>query len=358
MLTSIEKYRYARQINLQPVGVAGQEKLKQAKVLVIGCGGLGCPVLSYLTGTGIGTIGIADHDVVDESNLHRQILFETGLLGLKKVECAKEKLNRQNPNVEILCFPFSINDENASEIIEQFDIIIDGSDNIETRYLVNDICVKKNKPLIYGAIYKFEGQVSVFNYKNGPTYRCLFPEPPNTAPDCREAGVLPVLPGVIGTLMATEAIKIVLDLGEILSGKLLLYNALNSSFSTVKFEKNTNQDELFIQPESSQITCQSNENFFTQLDESTFLNKMKTNAVFLDVRELWEEPQIECLNLLRIPLDQIENRINEIPQNEEIVVFCQSGGRSKMAIHLLNRSYGFTNLFNLEKGLNAFHIES
>lgn len=358
MLITAEKYRYARQINLQSVGVSGQEKLKLAKVLVIGCGGLGCPVLSYLTGAGIGTLGIADHDTVDESNLHRQILFDAGQLGLKKVDCVKEKLNRQNPYVKIVSYPFSVTSENAAEIIKQYDLVIDGSDNIETRYLVNDICVQENIPFVYGAIYKFEGQVSVFNYKNGPTYRCVFPEPPLTAPDCHEAGVLPVLPGVIGTLMANEALKIVLELGEILSGKLMLYNALNMSFSFINFERKANDPEFFIQPDSAKLSCEENRDVFFQINSDLFFEKMKTKTVFLDVRELWEEPQIECENLLRIPLDQIEIRINEIPRNQELVVFCQSGGRSLQAIQLLNKMFGYTNMYNLEKGLNACQIES
>ena len=222
--------RYARQIALNEVGESGQQKLLNAKVLVIGAGGLGCPALQYLAAAGVGTIGIVDGDTVDESNLQRQILYTTSDLGSLKVEVAKERLNALNPAVSITIYPENLHAENAMEIIQDYDLVMDGTDNLAARYLVNDACVKLNKPFVYGAIHKFEGQVSVFNFNGGPTYRCLFPENPqqNQIPNCEELGVLGVLPGVIGTLQATEINKLILVVVEPLSGKLKINNILTN----------------------------------------------------------------------------------------------------------------------------------
>jgi len=219
-LGEAEKNRYSRHILLDKVGLAGQEKLKSAKVLVIGAGGLGCPILQYLTAAGVGTIGIIDFDVVDETNLQRQILFNVDDVGKSKAQCAQVHLSKQNPFVNFQVYNERINTQNALELFNQYDIIVDGTDNFSTRYLVNDSCVIANKPLVYGAIFKFEGQVAVFNYNNGPTYRCLFPEPPKagSVPNCSDVGVMGVLPGLIGTQQANETIKIILQIGEVLSG--------------------------------------------------------------------------------------------------------------------------------------------
>ncbi len=230
--------RYNRQILLEEVGKYGQEKLSRAKVLVVGAGGLGCPALQYLSAAGVGTIGIVDGDYVSLSNLHRQILYTTKDVNRLKVECAKKRLQSQNPEVEVITFPFPIVGKNAKEIISQFDIVLDGTDQIHTRYMLNDACVLLDKSLVYGAIHKFEGQVSVFNYKAGPTYRDLFPTPPlpESVPTCNEVGVLGILPGMVGITQANEVLKIILGYGEVLSGKLWMYNAKNNSTQKIEFE--------------------------------------------------------------------------------------------------------------------------
>src|ERR1035437_5209301 len=237
MLTKEEINRYSRHIIMPEIGIEGQEKLKQAKVLVVGAGGLGCPVLQYLTAAGVGIIGIVDDDIVDETNLQRQVLYNKEETGKQKADVAAKKLKLQNQNVHLISHILHLTSANALEIISHYDLVIDGSDNFPTRYLVNDACVMLNKPLVFGSIFKFEGQVSVFNYKNGPTYRCLFPEPPIDSPNCAEIGVLGVLPGIIGTLMANEALKIILGIGEILSGKLFVLDALNFQTQIISFEK-------------------------------------------------------------------------------------------------------------------------
>ena len=230
--------RYNRQILLEEVGEHGQEKLNHAKVLVIGAGGLGCPALQYLAAAGVGTIGVVDGDYVSLSNLHRQILYTTNDVNHLKVECAKKRLQSQNPEVEIITFPFPIVGRNAEEMIRQFDIVLDGTDQIHTRYMLNDACVLLDKPLVYGAIHKFQGQVSVFNYKGGATYRDLFPTPPTpeSVPTCNEVGVLGILPGMVGITQANEVLKIILGYGEVLSGKLWMYNAKNNSTQKIEFE--------------------------------------------------------------------------------------------------------------------------
>ena len=238
-LTAEEKYRYSRHLLLEEVGLQGQEKLKKAKVLVVGAGGLGCPILLYLAAVGVGTIGVIDFDTIDASNLQRQTLFSTNDLGRSKAKVAKEKLNSNNPFIEVISYNEQLTNENALDLFSKFDIIVDGTDNFYTRYLVNDACLIANKPLVYGAIHKFEGHVSVFNYQEGPTYRCLFPNPPKAGsiPSCSEVGVIGVLPGIIGTQQANEVIKIILGTGKVLSGRLLIYNALQSSFMEIKINK-------------------------------------------------------------------------------------------------------------------------
>ncbi|WP_439555573.1 molybdopterin-synthase adenylyltransferase MoeB, partial [Dyadobacter sp.] len=232
-----ERKRYSRQILLPEVGLTGQEKLKSAKILVVGAGGLGCPVLQYLTAAGAGEIGIIDHDHVEVTNLHRQILYSEADLGKKKAVTAAEKLSILNGFVKFTPYPVQLTESNAAEIVSKYDLVIDGSDNFDTRYLVNDTCVKLNKTWVFGSILRFEGQVSVFNYHNGPTYRCLFPDA-EEGDNCAEAGVIGILPGIIGTYMANEAIKVICEIGEVLSGKLLLINALTNATSTFGFSRN------------------------------------------------------------------------------------------------------------------------
>lgn len=241
MWSKEELDRYARHIILPGVGGSGQTKLKHSSVLVVGAGGLGAPVLLYLAAAGVGRIGIVEMDDVDISNLQRQILYSSDAVGRPKAEVAKTHLEALNPHVQVEIFPLKLDSSNALEVLKPFDLVLDCTDNFPTRYLVNDACVLLGKPLVYGAIFQFEGQVSVFNWQGGPCYRCLFPQPPEpgSVPNCSEAGVFGVLPGVIGSLMATEALKIVLELGQPLSGQLLLYDGLNNTFRNLKFPKHT-----------------------------------------------------------------------------------------------------------------------
>ena len=241
-LTEQEFNRYVRHLNLQEIGIKGQEKIKQARVLIVGAGGLGSPAAIYMAAAGVGTIGLVDFDNVEESNLQRQIIHSTKNLGTKKTESAKSFIKNLNPNVNVETYNKKLNSKNALEIIKKYDVVIDGSDNFPTKYLINDACVLLNKPDVYGSATSFNGHASVFNYKNGPCYRCLFPKPPrpSSVPTCAEAGVLGALLGVIGTIQATEALKIILSKGDILSGRFLVYNALKMQFKELKLIKNKN----------------------------------------------------------------------------------------------------------------------
>lgn len=362
-LTDKEKYRYSRHLLLDKVGEVGQEKLKSAKVLVIGAGGLGCPVLQYLTAAGVGTIGVIDFDVVDETNLQRQILFTINDIGKNKAITAKERLAQLNPYVKFEVYPEKLTPKNALEIFKHYDIVVDGTDNFSTRYLVNDACVITNKPLVYGAIYKFEGQVSVFNYKNGPTYRCLFPEPPKagSVPNCSDVGVIGVLPGLIGTQQANEVLKIILEIGLQLSGKLLIYDALQSSSISIKINRSEEQVEKVL----ASATNFENNNYdlFCGIkpihvkDEisSTELKELMQHEIvqLLDVREEWEQPKIEGYEVINISLQKIPFSLEQIDKTKKTVVICQHGVRSLKAIEFLKNN-GFNNLINLKGGMATY----
>ncbi|MBK7127919.1 MAG: HesA/MoeB/ThiF family protein [Crocinitomicaceae bacterium] len=354
MLSQEEKYRYSRQLNLPNVGEAGQIKLKQSSVLVVGAGGLGCPVLLYLAGAGVGQIGIIDHDKVDISNLHRQILYQTDDVGKFKAEVASEKIQRLNPTIQTTVYTEKLDALNARKIIANYDLIIDGTDNFSARYIVNDACVLENKPWVYGAIFRFEGQVSVFNYQNGPTYRCLFPEKPGNEPNCAEAGVLSVLPGMAGIYMATEAIKLILNTGELLNGKIIFFNTLHNSTYTLQLTRSAHAEiQKMGSNEDYNITekCELNT---LDLDNQTFSKMLDQGILVLDVREEWEEPKLAHEKIVHIPLATLHVRKNELPLDEDIVVICQSGGRSKTAIEILSKEYGFTRLKNLKNGIRAY----
>lgn len=356
-LSSEEYKRYSRHILLSEIGQEGQEKLKAAKVLVIGAGGLGCPSLLYLAAAGVGTIGIIDHDTVDFSNLQRQILYKESDIGQPKVVCAKAHLSAQNPFLEYLTFQEQLTSQNALEIITDFDLVIDGSDNFATRYLVNDACIMLNKPFVYGAIHRFSGQIAVFNYQNGPTYRCLFPEPPlpGEVPSCSEAGVLGVLPGIIGSFQATEAIKMITGIGEVASGKLVLIDTLTLEFSKLnikKVEKNSQIDSLI----DYEAFCRAGnaEESIREMSPAELRKLIEEQRSFqlIDVREPFEFSNHNIGGKL-IPLKKLESRINEISREQTVVVHCQSGGRSKEAIKILKK-YGFENVYNLTGGLANF----
>ena len=353
-LTAEEKYRYSRHLLLEEVGLQGQEKLKKAKVLVVGAGGLGCPILLYLAAVGVGTIGVIDFDTIDESNLQRQTLFSTDDLGRSKAKVAKEKLNSNNPFIEVISYNEQLTNENALDLFSKFDIIVDGTDNFYTRYLVNDACLIANKPLVYGAIHKFEGHVSVFNYQQGPSYRCLFPAPPKAGsiPSCSEVGVIGVLPGIIGTQQANEVIKIILGTGKVLSGRLLIYNALQSSFMEIKINKTVvtifNKEEFLKFDYKGYCKVSIDMGKSITLEE---LVKLSSDVFVVDVRGVWEQPKLENKCILNAPLPQITDYVKEIPTDKNVYVVCQHGVRSKVAIEYLEKEYNFTNLINVEGGM-------
>ncbi len=368
MLSKEEISRYSRHLLLSEIGIEGQAKLKNARVLVIGAGGLGCPVLLYLTAAGVGHVGIIDFDMIDESNLQRQILFDSSTIGKPKTEIAKAKLQNQNPFVKIKIFNIKLTIENAFELFSAYDIIVDGTDNFTTRYLVNDACYLLHKTLVSGSIFRFEGQISVFDFirKDTPTYRCLFPSPPSPelAPSCSEAGVIGVLPGIIGTLMANETIKLIVGIGEILVGRLLILNSLNMNFQTLEFERNTEaikaipKTEVEFKKMDYEYFCGNktvqNSILEISVDELNTLISSQEKIQIVDVRELGEQPDVSTLHSLNIPLGEIENRAAEISKDKKVIVVCRSGIRSAYAIELLQSKYGFENLFNLKGGVSEW----
>jgi len=362
MLSQKELERYDRHLKLKEVGLEGQLKLKQAKVLVVGAGGLGCPILQYLTAAGVGTIGIVEDDTVDFSNLQRQILYGVDDVGKPKIEVAINRLKKQNPFVSFVAYSQRLTNNNVLSIFELYDIVVDGTDNFSTRYLINDACVLLNKPLVYGAIHKFEGQIAVFNLKGGATYRCLFPKPPTQEqlPNCSEVGVLGVLPGVVGTMQATEVLKIIIGLGTVLNSKLQIINLLNNTNYTINVAKDENQIAKVLKNgllNDYDFFCEikpSKEVLSISVLEAKKLLEEKENIVFLDVRESWEQPQILELNTLQIPVEDLEDSIDLIPKDKKVIVFCQTGGRSRLAIEVLKKEGAFTNLYNLEGGILAW----
>ena len=346
--------RYSRQLLLSEIGKEGQAKLQASKVLVIGAGGLGCPILQYLTGAGVGTIGIIDDDVVSRSNLHRQILYGERAIGQNKATAAAARLKDLNPEITINTYAERLTTQNALPLFAEYDIIVDGSDNFSTRYLVNDACVLTNKSLIYGAIYKFEGQVSVFNYNNGPTYRCLFPEPPapGSAPSCSEIGVLGVLPGMIGCFQANETLKLILGIGETLSGTLLLVDALSVRTTTLKIARNQELvDQVLANRDgfagfNYEVFCGLNPSIQTITFDEAFQLK---NAVFIDVREPHEQPKVHQLHPQEIPLGQLADQASNLDRDNPIICFCQSGMRSKTAAETL-MNLGLKEVYSLKQG--------
>ncbi|WPU92090.1 HesA/MoeB/ThiF family protein [Mucilaginibacter sabulilitoris] len=337
MLKKEELQRYNRQIILPEVGINGQNMLKNASVLMIGAGGLGCPVLQYLAAAGVGKIGIVDRDVVDISNLQRQILYNAADVGKPKARVAKQKLEALNPHIFIQEYQVKLSAENAESIINEYDIVIDGSDNFTTRYLVNDTCVDLGKPLVFGSIFKFEGHVAVFNYQGGPNYRDVFPEPPadDEVPNCDEIGVIGVLPGIIGTYMANEVIKIICGLGEVLSGKFLALNMLDNSMTVFNVVKQTGtttqkQQSKIEEPVLNQEISMDTVNNWVQQEPE--------NICLIDVRETYE---YEDFNIggINIPLYELTERIDTLPVNKKLVFYCQTGQRSRMAIQLIKSKY-------------------
>jgi len=368
ILSPEELARFNRHIILPQVGLEGQEKLKQAKILCIGTGGLGSPIALYLSAAGIGTIGLVDFDVVDETNLQRQIAHSTADIGRPKVESARDKLIGINPHLQVNLHGEGIRRDNVRDMVRDYDLVVDGTDNFPTRYLVNDACVLEGKPLIYASIFQFEGQATVFNHAEGPCYRCLYPEPPppGLVPSCAEGGVLGVLPGVIGVIQATEAIKIVLGQGDTLSGRLLLYDAMQMKFREVKLRRDPACPACGENPSISDVTeyeqfcglppteTQNQEGALADYDitPNQLKNMLKeTPDLFvLDVREP-HEIDICCLKgTVKIPLGDIAARHAEVPKDQPVVVHCKMGGRSAQAVEFL-QSKGYSNVKNLAGGI-------
>ena len=372
-LSREEILRYSRHLLIPEVGLDGQRKLKNSSVLVVGTGGLGSPVSLYLAAAGIGRIGLVDYDVVDSSNLQRQVIHGTSTVGKLKVESAKVKLLDLNPDIQIDVYNEPYTSENAMRIAQDYDIILDGTDNFPTRYLTNDVAVFLGKPNVYASIYRFDGQVSVFYAKEGPCYRCLFPEPPppGLVPSCAEGGVLGVLPGTIGTLQATEALKVLLGIGEPLIGKLLLYNALDMSFDFVKLKKNPNcrvcgpnadikeliDYEEFCGVPSHDHGDEGSAGEGLDITAPELAERVRRNHLkLLDVREPHELEISALPDAVNIPLGQLAGRLSELDSAEDMVVFCKGGTRSARALELL-ASAGFKKVKNLKGGINAWAKE-
>jgi len=351
MLSSQEQARYSKQIILPEVKLEGQQKLCAAKVLVIGAGGLGCPVLQYLAASGVGTIGIADGDIVSISNLQRQVLYTEGEIGELKVAIASQKLKALNPNTELNTYPVFVDSRNILDIMRGYDIVVDGSDNFATRYLINDACVILDKPLVSGAIYKFEGQVSVLNYQGGPTYRCIFPEPPQDgeSPNCADIGVIATLPGIIGSIQANEVIKMITGIGEVLSGKLMVMDTLTMNTHTFSFKLNEVNKKI-RQLQAEAINCKASIGTI-QYDELQALLKNDTNIQLVDVRET-EEHEMGHIGGINIPLSQFTTGYEQLDPNRMVVLYCASGVRSNNAAKQLLQ-HGFTSILNLKDGVNA-----
>lgn len=372
-LTRDEILRYSRHLLIPEVGLAGQQKLKNASALIVGTGGLGSPVSLYLAAAGVGRIGLVDYDVVDSSNLQRQVVHGTSTVGQLKVESARARLLDLNPSLQIDTYNQPYTSANALQITAPYDVIIDGTDNFPTRYLTNDVAVFLGKPLIYGSIFRFDGQASVFDARSGPCYRCLFPEPPppGMVPTCAEGGVLGILPGTIGTIQATEALKVLLGIGDSLRGRLLLYNALDMSFDFVNLHKNPkcrvcgpNADikELIDYEAFCGVPGHDHESGSAgagrDIDAPSLASRLKEPLppLLLDVREP-HELQISALpNALNIPLGVLAARLSELDSAHEMVVFCKAGTRSTRALELLT-SAGFKRVKNLLGGINAWAKE-
>jgi len=372
-LTKDDYERYSRHLILPEVGVAGQKRLKAASVLCIGTGGLGSPLLLYLAAAGIGRIGIVDFDVVDNSNLQRQVIHGTSWVGKPKIESAKHRIHEINPFCQVDLYNTRISSENALELIEPYDLVVDGTDNFPTRYLVNDACVLLNKPNVYGSIFRFEGQATVFNYQEGPNYRDLYPEPPppGMVPSCAEGGVLGILPGIIGVIQATETVKIILGQGTTLSGRLLLFNALEMKFRELKLRPNPERPvieklidyEQFCgipqaKAQESKQTMDLPEMTVTELKQ--LIDSGADDFVLIDVRNPHEYEIGKIPGSVLVPLPEIENgdgvaKVKELLNGHRLIAHCKMGGRSAKALGILKQA-GVDGI-NVKGGINAWSQE-
>lgn len=363
IFTSEELRHYSRQMAMPQFGAEGQKKLKNSKVAVIGAGGLGAPVLQYLSAAGVGTMGIFDFDVVEENNLHRQILFNTDDIEKPKVQVAKERLEKLNPHINVAAHNIRITSDNVLEQLKNYDLFVDGSDNFQTRYIVNDAALLIDVPLVYGSIYRFEGQVTVFNYvdkdeKRGPDLRDLYPDPPDSGliPDCSTAGVLGMLPGVIGSIQATEVIKILAGIGVVLSGKLLVMDLLNMDNEMISFSKPYKDRKVDLLKVKERL-----KNYRTDITDiqkisarelSSLINSSEDISL-IDVRTLEEHKRFNIGGKL-IPLDEIASASDQIDTGIKTVIYCQSGQRSAEAIRKLREIFNGHQLYNLDGGVEAW----
>jgi adenylyltransferase/sulfurtransferase len=372
-LTTDELSRYSRHLILPEVGMEGQQKLKAARVLCVGTGGLGSPLALYLAAAGVGTLGLVDFDVVDASNLQRQIIHSTRDIGRKKLDSAEEKLIALNPALNVVKHDTMLSSANALEILKDYDIVADGTDNFPTRYLVNDACVLLGKPNVYGSIFRFEGQASVFATEAGPCYRCLYPEPPppGLVPSCAEGGVLGILPGLVGVIQATEVIKLILGKGQSLAGRLLLVDALNMRFRELKLRKNPECPVCGLNPTVTELIDYQQfcgiapptpeekivKNGIPQLSVKELKKKMDAgeDIYIIDVREPFEY-QIAQIGGKLIPQNDVPQRLAEIDRDREVIVQCKSGGRSQRIAEFLHQA-GYPRVLNLAGGITAWSAE-
>ncbi len=373
-LSQDEMRRYSRHLIMPEVGLKGQEKLKAASILIIGTGGLGSPSSLYLAAAGVGRIGLVDFDKVDYSNLQRQVLFTTSDVGRPKIEAARERLLATNPEIKIETYETRLTSENALDIFKNYDVILDGTDNFPTRYLTNDASVLLGKPNVYGSIFRFEGQASVFDAKRGPCYRCLYPEPPppGLVPSCAEGGVLGILPGLIGVIQATEAIKLILGDPDVLMGRLLLVNALKMKFREIKLRKdddcpvcgkNPTVRQLIdynefcgVSPQNQQ-QAQEHDSLEISVKELDQMIKSGKKIRVIDVREPheWEICHLDQAELM--PLSEFEQHIKKLKKDEDLIIHCKSGGRSMSALMLLRDQFGFTKVKSVAGGITAWAEE-
>lgn len=336
---------------LPEIGEDGQHKLAKAKVLVIGAGGLGAAILPYLAAAGVGEIGIVDDDVIEISNLHRQVIYKSSSVGKSKAKEAKQMISELNPLVKVKAISEKLSGKNVLSLFEKYDIVVDATDTISIKYLINDACLVTNKPMVYGSIFRFQGQVSVFNYQNGPTYRCLYPDENSNALNCEDAGVIGVSVGIIGMFQANEILKMILGIGEVLSGKVLVYNILNNEQQKYDFDKSDFQsisretfEEKYNKWEVEEVSFES------VLDEINL-----DELLFIDVRNIDESPKITLKNQFQIPLMHLEKEIEKLNKSQMIYIFCQSGIRSKIAVELLQK-HQFKNVKSIAGGALAMKL--
>jgi len=346
------KARYNRQIILPEIGEDGQFKLSKAKVLLIGAGGLGVAILPYLAAAGVGEIGVVDDDVIEVSNLQRQVIYKSSAVGKYKVDEAKAMVSELNPLIKVNAIAEKLSGKNAISLFEKYDIIVDATDNLQIKYLINDACLVTNKPMVYGSIFRFQGQVSVFNYQNGPTYRCLYPDENSSSANCADAGVIGISVGIIGMLQANEVVKMILGIGEVLNGKILVYNILNNEQQKYDFEKNVS---IVIDSTIFEEKYVSNEKTIKEIEAEAVLNEMTNDEIlFLDVRNVDELPKINFKNGIQIPLMNLENEMDKLNSNQTIYVYCQSGIRSKIALEQLQKK-NFKNIKSISGGALALN---